>query len=329
MLKKLFRLYVVLLFIVPITRAMQPDAAELLASTPHAPEVLEAKIKQFLAKKPTLVDVFSGASYYQTLPGTSHAPFSMNCNQLAVVDKLLFFEQLKMKLIQAGIRVPEGLLGYHAMLQNFIIPLDNNWLIKASGFLNRRANILHEVGLKGTDPELPQEKLSAFVANNGRTFQTISRKLYQSRAQQTINELHFDRVAVPEKYLVHLPERPLAVDDTNYIILERIIPNAKPILDTTLLEDEEVVRQMVHVIVRASLWNITSTNVLAKDDKAYIIDLEQPNNCPPSKFGRNDAMACGVEGLKDMIQALGNKGNKDVSELKDFATAVFMSLQCQ
>jgi hypothetical protein len=296
------------------------NAETLLELIPPIPGELKTKIEEAFKRHPELSSVLSGESYSRIIPGTSHAPFSIDFDQISTEDRQYFFEPLR-KRLATTIPIPAGKLG--PLVNNFTIPLDEQLFIKASGLLNRRANILHEMGLNNQDHELPQAKLDEFMATKGgRTFQTISRMVYLLRAKQAKEELHLDRICLPEKYLMHIPGRPTDLDDTNYIVVAKKLSNVTPILDTDLLKDKTVVTQLAQVIRGASSWDIHGGNVVAQGDKACLIDFEQPNAFKPSEFGRGGIMGGGIEGLKNLIKDYAKKSNLDKTSLEELTKLV-------
>jgi hypothetical protein len=312
-----------LLLIAPYSMAMggrlHIDKNNILQLAPAVPREVKEAVDQFFSQKPTMVNVLSGVSYTRILPGTSHAPFSMNFQALSSDDTRLFFEPLKQNLTAAGINVSEGVHGKISMLQNFTLPLNDTWLIKASGLLNRRANILHEMGLNNSDHELPQAELDDFMLHHdGQTFQTLSRMAYWLRLKNCKETAKnpLNHIGLQEKYLVHIPKRPDFAADTNYVVVAQKIQNAQPITKTTLLENPAVVAQVTYAICGASLWDINENNVVAADNKVYFIDTEQPNCWPPSKFGKSSG--CGdTNALKRMLK------NESLRNLVDTIASTF------
>ena len=87
-----------------------------------------------------------------------------------------FLEGSARALESAGAPVADqGPARLRAGLLNFTVAL-GSMMIKSSGLLNRRANILHEMGQDNRDPELSPKALDQFVRQHGdNTYQTISR----------------------------------------------------------------------------------------------------------------------------------------------------------
>lgn len=304
----------------PIKTAPEVTIETLLELAPPMPKKLETYIATFFKKHPKILSIISGESYYHPLPGAHHAPFSMDFHHLSSKDKK-FISHLKKSV--SDIKQNIAKQNYHSGYNNLVIDVDDHWLIKTSSLFNRRANILHEMGLSHTSSKLPPAKLKEFITTKGgRTFQTISRMVYWLRAKQAQAALHLDRIGLPQKYLMHIPGRPTVIDDTNYVIVAEKLSGVVPILQTNLLEDKEVVTQLTHMILRASLFDIHSDNVLAKNGKAFLIDFEQPNACKPSEFGCKSLGGNGIAGLKKLIRQYSQQTKQDLSSLENLVTEI-------
>lgn len=300
------------------TRAITTE--NILELAPSIPENLKAKISAFFKQHPKIVPILSGEAYYHSLPDSSHAPLSMNFRKLTSADKK-FLAHVRKTLLHLMPKVAKR--HYRPTAKNFLLKVDGHWFIKASALFNRRANVLYEMGLNNRNFTLPQTQLDQFITTkSGRTFQTISRMYYWLLAKRAKEELHLDRIGLPHKYLFHIPGRPTTLDDTNYVVIVEKISDARPILHTDLLEDREVVAQLAHIIVRASLWDIHGENILVKDGKAYLIDFEQINACKPSEFGRKDLYGAGIAGLKTLIRKRAHKTRRNLMPLENLVTEI-------
>lgn len=264
----------------------------ILQLSPKTPAELEKKVQSFLRSKPDLIYLFSGQAYYQKLPFYGKAPFAFNFRQMDVHMRG-FFESIATAIARAnaGIQIPKNpQQKYNRVLANFTVFMGPDWVIKSSGFLNRRANILHEVGMDNRDPELPQEKLDAFIKDFGpKTYQTISRMAYWLMVKEGIEKFKLDRIKLPKMYLVHIPGRPTEVNDSNYVIVEENIGGAiaggqRYITETEIMKDPEVKRQYEIIQRYADLWDNSAANYHVKDGILYPVDTEQPNNQKPSNF---------------------------------------------
>lgn len=308
----------------PVKRSKDITVETILELAPVMPEHLKKQIEEFFRLHSKIVSIVSGESYYHTLPGTHHAPLSMNFDRRSRRDRK-FFSTAKKSLSDVKSNIIKE--NYHALLNNLVIEVaGGHWLIKTSSLFNRRANILHEMGLDHGSSKLPPAKLKEFVrTKGGRTFQTISRMVYWLRAKHAQEELHLDRICLPLKYLMHIPGRPTVIDDTNYVVVAEKLSGVVPILETNLLGDKEVVAQLTHIIIRASLYDIHNNNVLAKDGKACLIDFEQPNACKPSEFGCENPTAKGISGLKKLIKQYAQKTKQDLSSLESLVTDIVNS----
>lgn len=284
----------------------------ILELVPAVPTRVSARVDHLFKKKPLLAVVLSGVLYTQKIPGATGAPLSMNVHALSRRNKKLFLKPFKKKLSRVGLHATRQKKNPFQLLRNFIVPLDGDLFIKASGLSNRRANIVSEMG----GGVLTQATLDDFMSHHGgHTYQTLSRMVYWLRAKKAQKELRLDRICLPKKYLVHIPGRPTYADDTNYVVVAEKL-HTKPILETDLLGDERVVAQIAHVILAASMWDIHAGNLRAtKDNKACFIDFEQPGDFRPSDFGQDIVMERGIAKLNALIQKYGNKAKKNVSHL--------------
>lgn len=260
-------------------------AENILQLIPEPPHELEAKVQTYLKQKPILANIISGADYYNKIMFFDKAPFTLDFQpdtpDRPIVD--LYFKTMESYIRQAGLPTKPG--------QNFVIPLGDH-IIKASGFFNRRENI--NAYLRQTDPTQTHGKtilpaqLEKFNKEVGKTYQTISRVAYWLRLKELKETLNLDRICLPDKYLVHIPGRPLQVDDTNYVVAETALDDAVPFDQTDLAQDPEVIQQLTQAIGYAHLWDINSRNILVSGDKACIVDTEQPNVGVPTKFFLKD-----------------------------------------
>ncbi len=267
-------------------------ADNILKLSPKVPEKLKRQVQSFLRSKPDLIELFSGQSFYKKLPGHDKAPFAFNFNQIDASMKA-YLEDMAIKIAHAdaGIQIPSSGPGrYNRALSNFTVFMGPDWVIKSSGFLNRRANILHEVGMDNRDPELPQEKLDAFIQDFGpRTYQTISRMPYWLMVKEGIKKFKLNRIKLPKMYLVHIPGRPTQVSDSNYVIVEENIGGVlsggeRYVTQTKIMKDPEVKRQYEILQKYAALWDNSAANYHVKGGILYPVDTEQPNNQKPSNF---------------------------------------------
>ena len=298
-------------------KGKQITAENILELAPQAPADVKAQVDEFLTKNLILSNILSGESYYQKIMFYPKAPFSIAFSQPGDVDKelqQLYFGSMSQKLKTIwGINKPN--IG-----SNFVIPM-GDWFVKVSGFSNRRENIINELGLP-YGSNITQANLEKFKAGMGKTYQTISRMAYWLRAKEAKEKLKLNRICLPQEYLVHIPGRPTQVDDTNYVIIEEKIKNAKPITQTDLATDPEVIEQLVQLIGYAALWDINPNNILANEDMTCTVDLEQPNVYNPSNFfdkntGLHRAfMEQGWKELEDnIIKPAAAAQKKDVKDL--------------
>jgi hypothetical protein len=149
--------------------------------------------------------------------------------------------------------------------------------------------------------------------------------VYWLRARQAQEELHLDRICLPQKYLMHLPGRPTLVDDTNYVVVAEKLSGIVSIVETDLLRDTEVVAQLTHLILRASLFDIHGDNLLAKNGKACLIDFEQPNACKPSDLGCDNKTGRGIAGLRNLIREYAERTKQDLRHIENLVTELVNS----
>lgn len=145
--------------------------------------------------------------------------------------------------------------------------------------------------MNNRDPELPQAQLDQFIKEFGpRTYQTISRMPYWLMIQEAIEKLNLKRIKLPKMYLVHIPGRPVEVNDSNYVIVEeniggRISGSQRYVHETEMLmNDPEVKHEFEMVKKYADLWDNSAANYHVNNGTLYPIDTEQPNNQRPSNF---------------------------------------------
>lgn len=260
------------------------NAESILRLAPHAPEDVVRLTQGYLLQRPKAARYFSGQVYYQKVPGYDKAPFAINLEQEASLKEAFFGERKRQMDAEGVINRVGG--------PNFVIDLNPNWLLKVSGFGNRRENINKEQSPAESyawGSSVSQDALDAFIKKGGKTYQTISRMAYWLRAKEAQTVLGLDRICLPEQYLVHIPDRPEHVDDTNYVIVEQTITGAKPLTETPLACDPEIISQLTQIIGYTALWDINPNNILASNNNACIVDTEQPNNHKPSDFFMEDA----------------------------------------
>lgn len=261
------------------------NADNILQFSPKAPAELEQKVESFFQVRPELVSIFTGLAYYDKLQN-GKAPYAFNFGGPLDLHMRAFLDGMYFSLQRsnAGISIPEGQQRYNRVLSNFTAFIGNDWVIKSSGFLNRRANILHEMGQDNRDPELPQAKLDQFIAQQGKnTYQTVSRMPYWLMVKEAIEKFKLDRIALPKMYLVRMPGRPAVVNDSNYVIVEENTGGRQLDKATDLL-DPELNRQYEIAVKYADLWDNSEPNFRIKDGVIYPVDTEQPNNQRPSNF---------------------------------------------
>lgn len=311
----------------PTRHPVAITADNILQLAPPMPASLKNDMERFFDRHPKLLALLSGASYYQPLSKMRHAPFSMNLRRMSWKDKRF---KAHMKRALAGIHHKILKKHYDVLYNNLIIDVDGYWVMKTSSFYNRRENIYHELQLAHNTKKLSRSKLKEFVKNRGgHTYQTISRMAGWLRAKQAQEELHeemhLDCIYLPKKYLMHIPGRPTAVDDTNYVIVAEKVSGLVPIFETNLLSDPNVVAQLAHIILRSSLWDIHRDNVLAKDGKACLIDFEQANGRRPSDFGKEHQTLGDVHKLQGLIKEYAQKTNRDLSAIEKLVSDIALS----
>lgn len=300
----------------------------ILKFDPQPPGDLKAKVEEFLTKNDILSNILSGDSYYQKIMYYPKAPFALDFSQQTAdqdLKQLYFGNMANVLKNRYGITKSLG--------ANFVLPFGDDWVIKASGFSNRRENIGNQLD-KSYGAGFTQSELEKFKADIGKTYQTISRRAYWLRAHEAKEKLKLDRICLPQEYLIHIPGRPNQIDDTNYVIVEEKIKDAKPITQTSLAVDPEVIQQLTQLIGYTALWDINSQNIIVSGDKACAIDLEQPNVYRPTNFFNKNVglhrafLKQGWKQLEDnIIKQYANEHKADVKDLVEEKKLIEESIQ--
>lgn len=246
-------------------------AENILSLVPATPESLISEVHNFCDKDPRILPMLSGTDWYEKDRNFNRAPLTVTSREDAIYTSFW-----------GSRREYSKTLGNKSNY-NFVLPLNSEWLIKASGGGNRRENINsyfgHEYGTA-----LSQEQIERFILECGKTYQTVSRMAYWLRSKEIKNKLNLNRVGVPKKYLVRLPNRSAHIDDTNYVVVAKNIAGAVPITQTDLPRDPEVIKQLTQWIGYSAAWSVNPENILAHENKAWVVDLEQPNVHKPTDF---------------------------------------------
>jgi len=113
-----------------------------------------------------------------------------------------------------------------------------------------------------------------------KTFQTVSRMAYHLRLQEVIEQENLPLV-LPAMHFVHIPGRPKAMSDRNYVILER---HLKGLTEVSLITPEEDVA-IKRAIEYSGLFGLNTGSLKrTKFGELAVLDLEQPNNSNPLAF---------------------------------------------
>jgi hypothetical protein len=261
-----------------------PDTILKMAPKPN--EKLTEDAQKYLKDHPGLIKLFSGSFYYEPLDSEKFGtvtPYNLSFYPQETEkdkDAKAAFQELRTSTLKAAGIDPAKLPG-----SNYTVDLNDDWLIKASSRANRVENINSSVGNPYGATVTPQQ-LEAFkkMTGGGKTYQTISRLAYWLRLREAKKELKLNRICLPKQYLVHIPGRPTEVEDQNYVIVERKIKGGRDFKDSPLAVDKELMKQLTWLIGYAALWDLSDHNILIKDGKACMIDVEQPNVHKPLEF---------------------------------------------
>lgn len=301
-------------------------AENILQIAPRVPQEIAALVENFLTKNKPLGNILSGVSYYKPILFYDKAPFALDfSSQHADSDpKQVYFGATLNAFAKLKLNLKPG--------PNYILQISNDWILKASGFSNRRENINAQVG-NPYGATVTTDQLEKFKSLIGKTFQTISRMAYWLRAQEAIEKFGLNRICLPKEYLVHIPDRPAVIEDANYVIVEEKI-TGKPIMDTDLAGDPEVIRQLTQLIGYTALWDINQSNVIVLGNRVCIVDMEQPNVHKPLDFFHKDIsihrsnVIHGWEVLENtIIKPYAQRHNKNVKELLDVKRAAQKRIQ--
>lgn len=242
----------------------------LLQIAPQVPDDINGAVRFLLEKNVQLTKDITGVEVWNAFTAFANNPNPMTHNQFQMAYQGYNARRAQLKA-----------LGINKSDFNYVIAiLNDNWFIKASGLTNRFANVVAQVGGNGLGPL----QFKQFINERpGVTYQTISRLPRWLRIKEAIEKFNLTHIGLPHMYLVHIPSRPLDVNDMNYVIVEENI-RGKHLDETTMEQDPEVMRQKNIMVTYADLWDNGPKNFIVKDNKVYPIDTEQPNNIAPNKF---------------------------------------------
>ncbi len=133
-------------------------------------------------------------------------------------------------------------------------------------------------------------------------YQNISRVFYNQKIKRCVQENHLNHVRIIEKYLYHIPGKPAALCDDNYVVvvedISRLLATNRnrqfaDFMESSGLRDksaadilavksvyDELLTELVQVITYAGLWDLGETNVVLIDENGILkwafIDTEKP-----------------------------------------------------
>jgi hypothetical protein len=175
---------------------------------------------------------------------------------------------------------------------NYIFePIDGS-VLRMAGVPNRLYSIIsgQDIGDKWLDPygqagqvfiKNLEERKNLIVIP---TYHTISMYTNYLLLKKFIEENNLTHIITPDTYLVHIPNRPAAVSDNNYVVLQNKVNGNLVNVSTNpcawaTLSDEAI--QELFIAARVGLWNIEGNLLVDNNGNIVILALEQPNNSDP------------------------------------------------
>jgi len=281
----------------------------ILTLSPHAPMWLKQEVQEWLTGHPRLTEYLSGAKDFHSkkrFGGPTMAQSPEKRNQ--------YFLKAKSDFAKAG---------YPTLSQsvNWIIHINDDWLIKASGEPNRHENINSYLGQK-YGAQITVKQLKKFNKEIGVTYQTISRIAYGMRAREVIQQENLS-IKVPPMYLIHIPGRPKKLADANYVVAEEFIQGQFEYLESSAFAvDTKTILDLTKLIGYTGLWSLGKNIIVSNNKDIYFVDLEQPNvHNPKDFFHKNSAVhrsniEHGFAGLENsIIKPYATKHNIDITGL--------------
>ncbi len=172
---------------------------------------------------------------------------------------------------------------------SYIINVDNAWVIKRSKVAISRQNVVDTLAsmdaghwTKSNTPYgriLTQEEWQRFNAEPlyGRVYQNISRAMIYLRAREALRTFGITNIHIPETHLVHIPGRPLEVEDTNYVVVELYLGPLTPLSESPLALDEEILTSLVRLTAYTGYWTMGNAVSVDNQGRVYYHDHELPN----------------------------------------------------
>lgn len=229
---------------------------------------IEEQVQEFILEH-GLVDILSGADnqeiFFTGLPE----------ERKALADKIE--KELSEKGI-APLKAPNS----------FIFNIDDKWVIKRSKVYIARQNIVDtltsiDAGHWTKNAEygraLTREEWGRFNAEplNGRVYQNISRAMVYLRAREGLRALGITNIYIPETHLIHIPGRPLEVEDRNYVVVETFQGTLTPLFESPLAVDEDILTSLVRLTAYTGWWTMGNAVSVGPDGRVYYHDHELPN----------------------------------------------------
>jgi hypothetical protein len=248
----------------------------LLTLSPQAPKWLVQEVQEWLVSHPKLTEYLSGAKNLQNHM-RSGGPIIAGTPE----KRNQYFLKAKSEFAKAGYPTLSPSV-------NWIIHINDDVLIKASGEPNRHENINSFLGQK-YGSQITVKQLKKFNKEIGVTYQTISRIAYGMRAQEVIEQENLS-IKIPPMSLVHIPGRPKKLADINYVVAEEyILGKLEYLEDSAFAVDKKTILDLTKLIGFTGLWSL-GKNIMVSDNKdIYFVDLEQPNVHSPKDFFHKNA----------------------------------------
>jgi len=213
-----------------------------------------------------------------------------------------YFDRLQQD--NAHVKEIIAMLGWknHANNINTIIavPIDNKqYFMRISGQAHRDANVACTLGIrtgraldlfvKHQHAELTlqeEQELDLFKHNNPKTVQTISQVAFYRFVKQALQFYKIKTIRIPVTGLVHVPGRPVALEDKNYVVVQEKLSNIVSLWKHPQLckrVTKQQIADLKKVIQFAGLWDIKSNLFLClptsqhPKEQLALIDFEQPS----------------------------------------------------
>lgn len=153
-------------------------------------------------------------------------------------------------------------------------------LLRSRMFVHDRFNAGTGFLNKPWGSRLTQEEWGQFDAQRGRFVQLVGRVLGSKRLRDALLSENLKGIVVSDEKLVHIPGRPQALDDRNYVVMAAWIAGLHNGFTKKSYENLEAHEAMGRLTPLGIIWNAGSGNNISSNEAGEIVltDHEQPNN---------------------------------------------------